>query len=125
MIGGPNEVGPTFAEMVKVRAGAVVVQGSLSSPRVAELALEHRLPAATKQRSFAEAGGLFSYGASEPMLFKRSAGFVHRILQGAKPADMPIEQPTEFQFALNLKTAKALGLTIPPSLLARADEVIE
>jgi putative tryptophan/tyrosine transport system substrate-binding protein len=83
------------------------------------------MPAATVPRSFAEVGGLMSYGAGGPELFRRSASFVIRLLQGGKSAEMPVEQPTKFELVLNLKTARALGLTVPPTLLARADEVIE
>ena len=90
-----------------------------------DLALGNRLPATYQSREFVEAGGLMAYAVHYPDLYFRAASFVDKILKGAKPADLPIEQPTRFEFVLNLKTAKALGLTIPPSLLARADEVIE
>jgi putative ABC transport system substrate-binding protein len=122
---GPNEIEETFAIMKKEGAGAVVVQGSLASKHTAELALKHSLPAVTVPRSFAEVGGLLSYGLDGPDSFRRFAMFVTKILQGGKPADMPVEQPTKFELVINLKTAKALGLTVPPTLLARADEVIE
>jgi putative ABC transport system substrate-binding protein len=111
--------------MKKEGAGAVVVQGSLASKSTAELALKHRLPTATVPRSFAEVGGLLSYGADGPDSFRRSAAFVSKILQGGKPADMPVEQPTKFELVINLKTAKALGLTIAESFLLRADTVID
>jgi putative ABC transport system substrate-binding protein len=93
--------------------------------RIAELALKHRLPSMFGFRDMAEAGGLMAYGPDYGDLYRRGAAHVLKILQGAKPADMPIEQPTKFEFVINLKTAKALGLAIPPILLARADEVIE
>jgi putative tryptophan/tyrosine transport system substrate-binding protein len=93
--------------------------------RLAALALDARLPAIYGPRSFAEAGGLLAYGADFPAMWKRAASFVDRIAKGARPADLPIEQPTSFRFVINLKTAKALGLDIAPTLLARADEVIE
>jgi len=88
-------------------------------------AMRHSLPVISLYKDFTEAGGLFAYGANTPALYRRAAYYVDRILKGAKPKDLPIEQPTKFDFIINLKTAKVLGLTIPPSLLARADQVIE
>jgi len=85
----------------------------------------NRLPGMHQLRENVVAGGLMSYGTSEPDLFRRAAGYVHKILQGTKPADLPVEQPVKFQLAVNLKTAKAIGLTIPDSFLLLADEVIE
>jgi putative ABC transport system substrate-binding protein len=93
--------------------------------RIAELALKGRLPAIFHLTEFVKAGGLLAYGPDRADLFRRAATYVDKILKGAKPADLPVEQPTKFEFAVNLKTAKALGLTIPPSLLLRADQVIE
>jgi putative tryptophan/tyrosine transport system substrate-binding protein len=125
MVRGANEIDAAFADMTKAGANAVVVHGSLSTTQVAELALKHRLPSATQSRSFAEVGGLMSYGPDGPDVFRQSALFVTKILQGAKPGDLAVEQPTKFQLVINLKTAKGLGLTIPTNFLARADEVIE
>jgi putative ABC transport system substrate-binding protein len=126
MVRGPDEqLDAAFAAMAKGQAEAVVIQGSLSTKRVADLALGHRLPAASTTRAFADVGGLMSYGADGPALFRLGAKFVHRILQGRPLNDLPIEQPTKFGLVINLKTAKALGLTIPESFLTRADEVIE
>ena len=93
--------------------------------RIIDFAATNRLPAIYQTKEFVAAGGLMSYGTDEPSMFRRGASYVHRILQGAKPADLPIEQPTRFGLTLNLKTAKALGLTIPETLLATADEVIQ
>ena len=93
--------------------------------QIAQLAVNNRLPAVFALREFADAGGLMSYGTNLPEMFRRAATYVDRILKGAKPADLPIEQATKFELVINLKTAKALGLTIPPSLLQRADEVIQ
>jgi len=93
--------------------------------RIAELALKHRLPSIYVRREFVDAGGLLAYGSSRTEVSRRQAAYVDKILKGAKPADLPVEQPTTFELAINLKTAKALGLTIPPSLLLRADQVIE
>jgi putative tryptophan/tyrosine transport system substrate-binding protein len=114
-----------FAAMKAEGAGAVVVQGSFSTKAVAELALKHRLPAATVPRSFAEVGGLMSYGGAGPESFRQSALFVVKILQGGNPAIIPVEQPTKLEFAINLKTAKALDLKIAEAFLLRADAVIE
>jgi putative ABC transport system substrate-binding protein len=93
--------------------------------QLANLAVRHRLPAVFGNASYVEAGGLVSYGANFTDLYRRTAIYVDKILKGAKPGDLPIEQPTKFELVINLKTAKALGLTIPQSLLLRADEVIQ
>src|SRR3989442_14804854 len=94
-------------------------------PLIIQLAARHRLPTISETRLFPEAGGLLSYGPLAQERFQRMAVYVDRILRGAKPADLPIELPPKFEFVINLKTAKALGLTIPPSMLGRADQVIE
>jgi putative ABC transport system substrate-binding protein len=93
--------------------------------RVAELAAKHQLPTVHSSREYAEAGGLMSYGANLADSFRRAAGYVDKILKGAKPADLPVEQPTKVELVINMRTAKALGLTIPPAVLVRADEIIQ
>jgi ABC-type uncharacterized transport system substrate-binding protein len=92
---------------------------------IGEFAMEHRMPAASAYRDATEAGGLISYGVNYLEQYRRAAVYVDKILKGAKPGDLPIEQPTKFELVINLKTAKALGLTIPPSLLLQADQIIE
>jgi len=119
----------TFGEMEGKEANALIVfsDALFNSARrqIVALAAEHRLPAMYEGREFVEDGGLISYGPDIVEMTRRSAAFVDKILKGAKPADLPIEQPTRFELAINAKSAKALGLTLPPILLARADEVIE
>jgi putative ABC transport system substrate-binding protein len=125
MIRGPDELEAAVATVVKGKADALIYHSSLPTRRMVELTLAHRLPAATGVRAFAEFGGLMTYGADGPDLIRHAATFVHKILQGEKPADLPVEQPVKFELVINLKTAKQLGITIPPSLLARADDAIE
>jgi putative tryptophan/tyrosine transport system substrate-binding protein len=120
-----DEIDGAFATVKKRGAEAVVVQGSLTSKNVAKLALQHHLPAASPTRSFAEDGGLLSYGADEPDAFRRSASFVIKILKGEQPAHMPVEQVAKFELLLNVKTAKALGIEVPWFFQQRADQVIE
>jgi putative ABC transport system substrate-binding protein len=126
---GYSELEDAFKAAARARASAlfVIEEGSLlpHRARILSLAAQHRLPAASQYREFTEAGGLLSYGPNLPDLFRRAALYVDKILRGAKPGDLPVEQPTKFELVINLKTAKALGLTIPPSLLQRADQVIE
>jgi len=118
-----------FSDMTKGRAGALVVPATtmfiVERRRLVALAAKHRLPAVYPWKEGVDAGGLMAYGASVADVFRRTATYVDRIVKGAKPGDLPVEQPTKFELAVNLKTAKALGLTIPPSLLQRADQVIE
>jgi putative ABC transport system substrate-binding protein len=126
---GPNDFDRAFAEMIRTRVGAVCV---LATPifesyrrRLVNLAAQNRLPTVYAFRGWAEDGGLMSYGPDIADNFRRAATYVDKILKGARPADLPVEQPAKFELVINLKTAKALSLTIPPSLLARADQVIE
>jgi putative ABC transport system substrate-binding protein len=125
---GAGGLKPALNEAVGQRAQALLLGNCPSSfqPReVAELALKHRLPTMVTNSDMVRAGSLMAYGPSQAELFRRAASLVDKILKGAKPADLPVEQPTKFEFVINIKTAKALGLTIPPSLLGRADEVIQ
>jgi putative ABC transport system substrate-binding protein len=125
----PNELDHAFSTMARERAEALFQFPStmlfFERRRIVELATMHRLPSMFNAREFVQLGGLIAYGVSLTDLTRRSVTYVDKILKGAKPADLPVEQPTKFEFVINLKTAKALGLDVPPSLLARADEVIE
>jgi putative ABC transport system substrate-binding protein len=118
-----------FASMARERVEGLVVAPNLiyieNRKTIIDFATKAQLPAVYQSREFAEAGGLISYGINRPAFFRRAAIYVDKILKGAKPADLPVEQPTKFELVINLKTAKALGLTIPSSLLLRADQVIE
>ena len=125
MVRGPDELESAFATLVRERADALVVQGSLSIKPVTDLAIRHRLPSASTARAFAEIGGLMAFGADGPTSVRHGTVFVRRILQGRQPHDMPIEQPTKFELAINLRTAKAIGLAIPSTFLVRADAVLE
>ena len=123
-----QDIAPAL-ESLKGRANALYVVGdplaNLNRIRINTFALVARLPTIYVQREYVEAGGLMSYGPNYPDLNRRAADYVDKILRGAKPADIPVEQPTKFDLVINLVTARALGLTVPPTLLARADEVIE
>jgi ABC-type uncharacterized transport system substrate-binding protein len=125
----PDDIERALARIADERFGAlwVVPVGPIPSRMrlVIDFATKHRLPTLFPARDFVDAGGLMSYGHNREDLLRRGAAYVDKILKGAKPADLPVEQPTKFELVINLKTAKALGLTIPPSLLARADQVIE
>ena len=125
---GPNEFADAFAAMAKRRVGAIAIfqDGMLNAnPRaIADLAAKHRLPS-TGFKEFAEAGGLIGYGVNFPENYRRAAVFVDKILKGAKPADLPVERPMKFEFVINLQTAKQIGVTIPQSVLFRADKVIK
>ena len=125
----PNAFDGAFAAMTRERVGALLVVSDamfiVNRTRLTDLAARSRLPAAHAVREMVDAGGLISYGPSLPDLLRRAATFVNKILKGAKPGDLPVEQPTKFELVINLKTAKALGLTIPPSLLIRADVLIQ
>jgi len=126
---GPADFDRAFPDMTKARAGALTIlpyaMFIIERRRLVDLAAKNRLPAVYPWREFADAGGLMAYGPNVVDLYRRAATYVDKILKGGKPADLPVEQPTKFELVINLKTAKALGLTIPPLLLGRADEVIQ
>jgi putative ABC transport system substrate-binding protein len=126
---GVDTLEQAFATMTRERAQGFIVlsDGVLFNNRgqISVMAFRNRLPAVSTQREYADAGLLLTYGVDFRDLFRRSAHFVDKILKGAKPADLPVEQPTKFELVINLKTAKALGIIMPPTLLARADDVIE
>lgn len=125
ILAGSHELDAAFTTMRDERVDAVIVQPSLPANRTAELALGNRLPAVSVPRQFAEEGGLMSYSPRQDEIYRTAATYVDKILKGASPAEIPVEQPTKFELVLNLKTAKALGLTFPPRLLALAETVIE
>jgi putative ABC transport system substrate-binding protein len=125
MINQPGELEAAFAAIKSYGADAVVVQPSLPRVRVAELAVHHRVPSIAPSGGFATAGGLAAYSGSQKEMSRRTAAILDKILKGIKPADLPVEQPTTFELVINLKTAKAIGFTVPAALLSRADEVIE
>ena len=127
MVQDANELDRTFSAMAKGAVDGLVVDLVLHEyrRRIADLAIRHRFPAVSGPREFAAAGGLMAYGPDYRDLFRRAATYVDKILKGVKPADLPVEQPTKFELVINLKTAKALGLTIPQSILVRADEIIQ
>ena len=126
---GAEDFDRAFSDMTRARADAVTVQSTdiffIERRRLVELAAKHRLPTMYLAREFVDAGGLMSYAPNVADLSRRAATYVDNILKGTKPGDLPVEQPTKFELVINLKTAKTLGLTISPSLLARADRVIE
>ena len=127
--GSERDLGPAFADTVPQRPAALLIAGSPFFTRqrdqLVALAAQHAVPTVYEWREFATAGGLISYGPSLTNAYRQVGVYAARILNGDKPADLPVQQPTKFELAINLKTAKTLGLTVPESLLARADEVIE
>jgi putative ABC transport system substrate-binding protein len=125
LIHSVGELEPAFQTMEADRPDAVIVQPSLPTKRVAELAMRYQIPTVSVIRGFAKDGGLMAYQSKEIDLYRQSASYVDKILKGAKPADLPIQQPTKFELVLNMNTANAIGLIIPPAFLARVDEVIE
>jgi putative ABC transport system substrate-binding protein len=122
---GQDELENAFTTIMRDQAGALVVQGDLAIKPVADMAVKYRVPAASTTRAFVEVGGLMSFGADGPSAVRHGTKFVHRILQGRKPEDTPVEQPTKFELAVNLKTARAIGLKVPDTFLLRADALLE
>jgi putative ABC transport system substrate-binding protein len=124
----PSDLDQAFAAIVRGRSGALILPAETmlhsERARIAEFAVKHRIPTIGAWREFAEAGGLMVYGVSVPDVFRRAVGYIDKIVKGAKPADLPVEEPIKLELVLNLQTAKKLGLTVPPSVLLRADEVI-
>jgi ABC-type uncharacterized transport system substrate-binding protein len=124
---GPDDIDRAFSDMTDARAGALTVLGSTmlinERRRLVDLAAKNRLPAVYGLREYVDAGGLMCYGPNNADMSRRAATYVDKILKGAKPGDLPVEQPTKFELLINLRTAKALGLTIPPSLLQRAEVI--
>jgi putative ABC transport system substrate-binding protein len=125
MVRNVDDFDAAFVEMKRRQVEAVVVQPTLPRKRAIDLALEHRLVSVSGNRAFPDAGGLMSYAGSVTDRYRNAAVYVDKILKGAKAADLPVQQPVKFELVINLKTAKALGITVPPTLLARADDVIE
>ena len=127
--GADSEIGAAFASLVELRAGALLVEAdpvfTARRDEIVALAARHAVPAIYPLREFTASGGLISYGASLTGSYRLAGTYVGKILAGAKPADLPVQQPTTFELVVNLNTAKALGLTVPPSILARATEVLE
>jgi ABC-type uncharacterized transport system substrate-binding protein len=125
ILNSSDQLDIAYSSMSNEHVDAVVVQPSLPTRRTAQLALQHHVPAVSVPPQFAQDGGLLSYSSRQADMYREAASYVDKILKGAKPADLPVEQPTKFELVLNRKTAKALGLTFPPQLLAVADEIIE
>src|SRR5436190_10591117 len=124
MVRGPDDFGRALTTMAKEQADAVVVQGSLAVKSLTDMAIKYRLPMASTTRAFADSGGLMSFGADGPAAFRHGTKLIQRVLQGTQPRDIPIEQPTKFELAINLRTAKAMDLKIPDTFLLRADVVL-
>ena len=128
-VSDPGEIERAVTAFARSTNGGLIVSGSaltvLHRDLIVTLAARHKLPAVYYERYYVTAGGLISYGANSVDMYRRAAGYIDRILKGEKPADLPVQAPTKYELVINLKTAKALGLEVPPTLLARADEVIE